>query len=62
MPAYRAYVLGDDQHLAWVPPTIITARDDADAIEQAKKLVDGHDIEVWDGPRQVARLESRDKR
>jgi hypothetical protein len=30
--------------------------DDAEAIEKAKGLVNGHDVEVWSGPRLVAKL------
>jgi hypothetical protein len=34
----------------------ITARDDADAIEQARALLQGHDLEVWQQARFVRRL------
>jgi hypothetical protein len=27
--------------------------DDAEAIEKTKRLVDGHDVELWSGPRLV---------
>jgi hypothetical protein len=30
---------------------------DADAIEAAKTMMDGHDCELWQGPRLVARIE-----
>jgi hypothetical protein len=58
MPAYRAYPLKDN-HVAG-PPNIIVADSDHDAIEQAKQLVDGHDVELWDGPRFVMGLKSTD--
>jgi hypothetical protein len=32
---------------------------DKAAIRDAKKLVDGHDIEVWQGGRPVTRLKSK---
>jgi hypothetical protein len=32
---------------------------DADAIEKAKRLVNGRDIELWSGPRFVAKLEPK---
>jgi hypothetical protein len=51
MPDYRAYKIKND-HVAGVP-TIITCDSDEQAIEAAKVLADGHDIELWDGPRFV---------
>jgi hypothetical protein len=39
----------------WLAPTI------AEAIEQAKRFVDGHDIELWSGDRLVTRLETKTK-
>ncbi len=55
MAEYRAYVVGEGDHIvgfrAYVCPT------DEDAILWAKQLVDGHDIELWSGERFVARLE-----
>jgi hypothetical protein len=33
--------------------------DDAEAIDKAKRLVDGHDIELWSGDRLVTRLEAK---
>jgi hypothetical protein len=51
MSDYRAYRLKDD-HVDG-PPGIIVADDDQKAIEQAKSLANGHDVELWDGPRFV---------
>jgi hypothetical protein len=34
--------------------------DDASALAVAKKLLDGNDIEVWQGPRRVRHLDSKD--
>jgi hypothetical protein len=36
----------------------IVCRDDAEAIAQAKRLIDERDIEVWNGPRFVIKLKS----
>ena len=52
MPTYRAYHIKDDKHFAG-PPAIIEAADDAAAIEQARQLVDGHDVELWESARFV---------
>jgi hypothetical protein len=55
MPAYRLYELRDANRIAG-PPTVIECESDAEVIEKAKALLDGLDIEIWDGARVVARL------
>jgi hypothetical protein len=45
MQEYRAYILGPDGHVQSLVD-IICANEEA-AREQAKQLVDGHDIELW---------------
>jgi hypothetical protein len=52
MPNYRAYQLKPDGHIDGVP-TIITCDDDQAAIETTKFLVNGKDVELWDGTRLV---------
>lgn len=51
MPDYRAYKIKND-HVDGAP-TIITCDDDQKAIEAAKTLSDGHDVELWEGARFV---------
>jgi hypothetical protein len=51
---YRAYVIGDDGHIASF--RAFTCDGDADATVWAKQLIDGHDIELWSGARLVIRL------
>jgi hypothetical protein len=51
---YRVFTVGRDGHFNSVEP--LTCADDAEAIEQAKRLVDGHDVELWTGARLVIRL------
>jgi hypothetical protein len=48
---YRAYTVGDDGHFIGFEPIICA--DDAEATKRAKRLVDGHDIELWCGERFV---------
>jgi hypothetical protein len=48
MAEYRAYMVGTDDHFIGL--------DDDEAVANATRLVDGHDIEVWNGPRLVIRL------
>ena len=52
---YRAYKVGLDGHFVGFEPLVCA--DDTDATEMAQQMVDGHDIEVWSGPRLVVRLE-----
>jgi hypothetical protein len=54
MAEYRAYTVGVDGHFIGYQPLVCT--DDAEAIIKAKGLVDGHDIELWSGPRLIIRL------
>jgi hypothetical protein len=58
MPNYRAYQLKPDGHIDGVP-TIITCDDDQAAIKETKALVDGKDIELWDGTRLVITIRSK---
>ena len=51
---YRAYSVGDDDHFVGFEEMV--CRDDGEAVAKAKQLVDGHDIEVWNGERLVIRL------
>jgi hypothetical protein len=51
---YRAYTVGHDGHFTGFEPLVCA--DDAEAIDKAKRLVDGHDVELWSGDRLVVRL------
>jgi hypothetical protein len=55
MEEYRAYFVGHDGHFSGFEP-IVRAHDDA-AIDKAKRLVNRHGIEIWNGARLVGRLE-----
>jgi hypothetical protein len=54
MAEYRAYFVGTDEHFTGY--TAIVCRDDNEAIERAKKLLDDHSIELWCGARLVTRI------
>jgi len=54
--AYRAYLIGWDGHI--VHRVDLECDDDEAAKEHAKRLVDGHDIELWDGARKVAEFKA----
>ena len=59
MAEYRVYQIKDNRVAA--PPTLIEADVDPAAIEQARLLVNGCDVELWEGPRFVIGLRSADK-
>jgi hypothetical protein len=56
MAEYRAYVVGHDGH--FVSFEGFVCRDDKEAIARAKRLVDGHDVELWSGERFIVRLQT----
>jgi hypothetical protein len=56
MTDYRAYIIGPDGHFESFE--IVSAPDDASAIEAAKEHVKGATVEVWDLDREVAVLPS----
>ena len=56
MHAYRAYLIGGDGHI--FSRVELGCEDDETAIARAKMLVDGHDVEVWDGARKVAEFKA----
>ncbi len=54
MAEYRAYFIGDDGHFESV--RVLNCADDTTAIAEVRKMLDGHDIEVWQLARMVVRL------
>jgi hypothetical protein len=58
VPAYRIYELHARRRV--VRPALILIREnDADVIRTVKPPVDGHDVEIMEGARVVARLSNR---
>ena len=57
MPEYRLYTLLSGDKIAG-PATQVECSSDQEAISQAKKFINGLDIEVWEDARQIARLQS----
>jgi hypothetical protein len=53
MSDYLVYFIGPDGHFINFKP-LICASDD-EALAEAKELVDGHDIELWSGPKLLQR-------
>jgi hypothetical protein len=56
MPDYRFYKIAKDGHIAG-PPAAQDLPNDSAALEEAKRQVDGHAIEIWQGARIVAHLD-----
>jgi alkanesulfonate monooxygenase SsuD/methylene tetrahydromethanopterin reductase-like flavin-dependent oxidoreductase (luciferase family) len=54
MAEYRAYAVGRDGHFIGYEPLVCD--DDSEAIEKARRLVDGHDVELWSGERFITRV------
>lgn len=54
---YRVYFVGSDGH--FVRFVGLSCSGDAEAIEQARRLLENQDIELWSGDRFVVRLERK---
>jgi hypothetical protein len=54
MAEYRAYIMGEDEHIRSYRAFVCDG--DADAMVWAKHLLDGNDIELWSGGRFVIRF------
>jgi hypothetical protein len=52
MPEYRFYSIRKDGHIDG-RPVDLDLPDDGSAIKEARRLQNGQDIEVWQGPRVV---------
>jgi hypothetical protein len=59
MTYYRAYIIGQDGHFK--EAINLDCVDDTTAVESAKQLVNGHDVELWQHDRMVAKLPSTDE-
>jgi hypothetical protein len=56
MHAYRAYLIGPDGHI--VGRIELQCDDDEAAKRRAEQLVDGHNVELWDGATKIAEFKS----
>ena len=55
MPEYRFYAIEPNGHVSG-PPAARDLPDDSEALKEARQMVNGHDIEVWQGSRILAYL------
>ena len=58
MPDYRIYLITQDNHIASAPIRIVCDNDLA-AVQQSHKLLDGNDIQLWQGRRLVTQLKAK---
>lgn len=54
MHHYRAYIMSPDDHI--IRAVDLHGANDKEAMERARQLIDGHDIELWSGDRFVGKL------
>jgi hypothetical protein len=57
MPGYRVYIIGLDGE--FIKSINLDCFDDDAALASARRFVDGHDVELWQRDRRIARLEGR---
>jgi hypothetical protein len=58
MSIYRFYILDSSETLQG-PATRIDCADDSVAIKQAKEIVGGYFVELWQGERRIGRFDSK---
>ena len=59
MPQYRIYTVKPGGHLLG-PSNVVECPNDQDAVNEAKQLLDGHLIEIWQGARMVSGIDPTD--
>ena len=53
---FRAYTISKNRQVTVAPSVVIVCENDQDGLQQARQLVGEDEIELWDGPRFIARL------
>lgn len=56
MQEYRAFLVGPDGHV--VSRIDLLCIDEQDARERARRLAEGHAVELWEGARRIERFEA----
>jgi hypothetical protein len=57
MPDYSVYILNSAGH--FINFVALDCADDDDAEKQARQLVDGHAVELWQRARKIAKFDSK---
>jgi hypothetical protein len=58
MSYYRAYIIGRDGHFQRAVD--LNCSNDEAAIESAKQLINGHDVELWQHDRKIAKFDAKE--
>ena len=56
VPSFRAYPISKNRKVATAPSVVIVCENEQDGLQQAQRLVNEGEIELWDEPRLIARL------
>ncbi len=59
MTHYRAYLIGQDSYV--IKAVDLNCQDDDAAMKRAQHMVDGHDVELWQDTRRIAKFEHGSK-
>jgi hypothetical protein len=59
MVEYRAYIIGPDGR--FFRAVELLCPDDGTAKEYTKQLVDGHDVELWQGDRKIEAFKHKER-
>ena len=59
MPTYRVYSVTSDGHIVG-PAAVVICKNDQEAILRAQQLKNGHDLELWDQDKFIAKIRSAD--
>jgi hypothetical protein len=57
MAHYRAYLIGRDGH--YIKAVDLNCNDDDAAMKRAARMVDGHDVELWEHARRIAKFNGK---
>ena len=57
MAHYRAYLIGPDSY--FIKAVDLDRADDDAAKKRAEQMVDGHDVELWQHARRIAKFDSK---
>jgi hypothetical protein len=60
MPQYQFYAIKPDGHVSG-PPAEWNLPNDSEALKEARQMIDGHDVELWQNSRMIAYLTPHDK-
>ena len=54
MPEYRIFLLKEDRGIA-KPSVLVMCTNDQEAVDKARQIANGLDVEIWEGSRNIVR-------